>query len=51
VNENSGSVQVVLVLSDKSPADITIQVDSIDISVNGKLCIVQVFLEETVPLD
>jgi len=37
VNENSGSVQVVLVLSDKSPADITIQVDSIDISANGKL--------------
>jgi len=39
VNENSGSVQVVLVLRDKSPSDITIQVDSIDISANGKLCI------------
>ena len=38
VDETDGLLQAVLVLSDKSPDDITIKVDNFDISTTSKLC-------------
>ena len=37
-NENSGSVQFVLVLSNPSSTDITVQVDNTDGSATGEYC-------------
>ena len=38
VNENSGSVQFVLVLNNPSSTDITVQVTNIDLSATGEYC-------------